>query len=65
MHEKYFFVVDKVEKKELKIVYYSIEKMITDYSTKRTQDALFIYERNTILGIKEAWYKKKLEEYNL
>ena len=49
-----------------------MEKMIADYSTKATQGALFVFQRNTILGIKDKkfgmcneWYKKKLMEYDL
>ena len=43
INARYFFVADKVEKKELKIIYYSAEKMIADYSTKPTQGTLFNY----------------------
>ena len=72
IHVRYYFVVDKVENKELKIIYCPTEEMIADYSTKPTQGALFTYQRNVILGVKEEefnackmWYKRKLEEYDL
>ena len=72
MHVRYFFVVDKVANKELRIIYCPTEKMIADYSTKPTQGALFVYQRNTILGIKDeefemhkGWYRRKLKEYDL
>ena len=31
---RYFFVVDKMEKKEVKVVYCPTEKMVADYSSK-------------------------------
>ena len=39
---KYFFVIDKIVKKEVKIVYYSIEEIVKDYSSKLIQSILFI-----------------------
>lgn len=52
MHVRYFFVVDKFKNKEAKIVHYPTEKMVADYSSKPTQEELFEFQRNTILGIK-------------
>ena len=43
IYVRYFFVVHKVENKELKIIYCPTEKMIANYSIKPTQGALFIY----------------------
>ena len=69
---RYFFVVDKMEKKDVKMVYYPTEKMIANYSTKPTQGSLFVYQRNTIMGAKEnefamhkTWYEKVLRKYEL
>ena len=69
---RYFFVVDKVKKKEVKMIYCPMEKMIADYSSKPTQETLFAYQRNTILGIKDEdfkvykrWYKMILMKYDL
>ena len=50
---RYFFVVDKINQKEVKIVYCPTAKMIPDYSSKPMQGALFEYQHNTILGIKK------------
>ena len=49
---RYFFVVDKIKNKEVKIVYCPTEKMIADYNTKPLQGKLFYYFRNKIMGIK-------------
>ena len=72
IHVRHFFVVDKLNKKEVKIVCCPTDKMIADYSSKPTQGALFIFQRNTILGVKEEdfgmhkqWHKRVLERYEL
>jgi len=61
-----------MNKSEVKIVYCPTEKMIADYSSKPTQGSLFIYQRNTILSIKEEdfdtykqWYKDTIECYGI
>ena len=51
INARYFFVVDKVEKKEVRIVYCSTEEMVADFSTKPIQGIIFTRNRNTILGI--------------
>ena len=70
IHVRYFFVVDKIKNKEVKIVYCPTEKMIADFSSKPTQGKLF--KLNTIQGIKvenfrlyKEWYKKVLQQYKL
>ena len=72
IHIRYFFVVDKIRNKEVKIVYCPTAKMIADYSSKPTQGKLFEFQRNTIQGIKvedfkmyKEWYKKVLDQYKL
>ena len=72
IHVRYFFIVDCIEKKEMKLLYYPTEEMIIDYSSKPTQGALFIWQRNVIQGINEnifpiykAWYRRVLERYGL
>lgn len=72
IHVRYFFVVDKIKNKEVKIVYCPTEKMIADFSSKPTQGKLFEFQRNTIQGIKvenfrlyKEWYKKVLQQYKL
>ena len=72
MHVRYFFVEDKIDKKEVKIIYCPTDKMIARYSSKLTQRSLFEFQRNTILGIKKDdfvtykdWYKFVLRKYEL
>ena len=72
MRARYFFVTDKIDKKEVKIIYCPTDKMIADYSSKPTQRILFEFQRNTILGIKKDdfvtqkdWYKFVLRKYEL
>ena len=52
MHVRYFFVVDKIKIKDVKIVHCSTEKIVADYSIKPAQGALFEFQRNTNLGLK-------------
>ena len=47
---RYFFVKDRIEKKELFINYCPTEDMITDYFTKPLQGALFQKFRKMILN---------------
>ena len=67
-----FFVADKIEQKEVKMIYCPTEKMIADYSTKPTQGSLFVCQRNTTLGIDESefvmckeWCKAALVKHEL
>jgi hypothetical protein len=72
IHVRYFFAVDKVKNKEIKIMYCPTEKMIADYNSKPLQGKLFIDLRNEMLGIKEedfSIYKNRyiavLKQYDL
>ena len=72
IHIRYFFVVDKIEKKEIKIIYCPTEDMVADYSTKPLQGGVFEKHRNAILGITKEdfttckmWYKRVLVKYDL
>ena len=47
----YFFLVDKVDKKEIKIVYCPTTMMISDYSTKLIQGKVFATHCNIIAGV--------------
>lgn len=47
---RYFFVKDRMEKKEVKISYLPTERMIADFYTKPLQGSLFVQLRNYILG---------------
>ena len=72
IHVRYFFVVDKIEKKEIKILYCPTDEMIADYNSKPLQGQLFIHMRNLLLGIKpedfdeyKRRYRAILEKYEL
>ena len=72
IHVRYFFAVDKVKNKEIKIMHCPTEKMIADYNSKPLQGKLFIDLRNEMLGIKEedfSIYKNRylavLKKYDL
>ena len=62
---RYYFVVDKIEKKEVKIACCPTEDMVADYSNKPTQGRFFVKQRNTIQGIEindfdmyKSWYER-------
>lgn len=50
---RYFFPVDKMEKKEVRMACCPMKKMIADYSSKPTQGSMFICQRNIIQGVKQ------------
>ena len=69
---RYFFVVDKIEKKEARMAHCPADKMIEGYITKPTQGTAFKLHRNTIMGISEeeygvckGWYREVLQRYEL
>ena len=47
---RYFFVKDRVDKKELQIVYCPTEQMLADYFTKPLNGSLFRLYRGVIMG---------------
>ena len=51
MNVRCFFVVDKLEKKEVKIVHCPSDKMVADFSSKPLQGSLFRHHRNAMQGI--------------
>ena len=72
INARYFFLVDKIEKREVCVAYCLIEEMVADFSTKPTQGKVFALHRNTIMGITPAefdlykqWYKETLKRYEL
>ena len=72
IHVRYFFMVHKIDKKEVKVAYFPTEKMIADCSSKPTQGSLFVYQRNMIQGVDEKdislhkrWHTRALEKYEL
>ena len=71
-HVRCFFVVDKLDKKEVKIMHCPTENMIADYSSKPTQGSLFEFQRNAILGVRKedfilhkGWCKAVVERHEL
>ena len=63
---KYFFITDKVQDKEMKIIYCPTEAMVADFYTKPLQGALFVNHRNKIMGIDASdipQYYKEYEEF--
>ena len=72
MNVRYFFVVDKIEKKEVKIMCCPTEEMVADYSSKPPQGSLFRHHRNKIQGVVDddfilhkEWYEHTLEQHGL
>ena len=69
---RYFFTVDKIKNKELKLVYCPTEKMVADYNSKPVQGNLFVDFRNTIMCIRfedfdryKKMYEEVLKQYDL
>ena len=63
IHIRYFFATDKIEKKELKLIYCPTDKMIADYSTKPLQGAKFIEFRDQMQGICAKDYDDYKRQY--
>jgi hypothetical protein len=63
IHIRYFFATDKIEKKELKLIYCPTDKMIADYSTKPLQGAKFIEFRDQMQGIRAEDYDDYKRQY--
>ena len=63
---KYFFVINNIKDKEIKVIYYPTKEMLADFFTKPLPGVLFVQLRNTILGLKQEnmpEYRAKYEEY--
>ena len=67
-----FFVVDKIHKKEVKVICCPTEEMVADCSSKPLQGKIFVTHRNTMLGtsikehgIHKKWCKEALKRYEL
>ena len=72
IHVRYFFVTDKIEKKELKLIYCPTEKMTADFSTKPVQGSKFVEFRDAMQGIRpedypiyKSRYMEVLKAYDL
>ena len=69
---QYFFIADKIKKKEVRIAYYPTDEIVADFSSKLLEGKMFIIHRNTMLGliigefdIHKRWYKEALQRYDL
>jgi hypothetical protein len=72
IHIRYYFITDRIKRKEFKVMYCPTGEMIADFFTKPLQGAQFYKFRDAILGIKaedEESYKQEylkiLEQYGL
>ena len=72
IHVRYFFVVDKIRNKDVKVIHYPTKKMWADFSSKPTQGLLFKQQRNVVMDLKdedfamcEAWHKRVIEKCDL
>ena len=72
IHIRYFFATDKIDKRELKLIYCPTGKMIAGFSTKPLQGAIFVEFRNKMQGVKAedfGKYKRQhveiLKQYDL
>ena len=69
---RFFFVVDSIEKKDVKLACCPSENMTSDHNTKPTKGSLFVCQRNFILGLDEKdfgihkkWYEDILKKHDL
>lgn len=61
---RYFFVVDKIKNKEVRIIHCPTEEMIADFNTKPLQGMMFNYFWNKIMGgIKPDKYDSYMKAY--
>ena len=52
-----FFVVEKIDAKEVKIAYCPTEKMVADCSSKPPQGKIFVVHRNAMLRMSAEEFK--------
>ena len=72
IHIRYFFITDKIKKKEIKVRHCPTKEMIADYFTKPVQGTLFRRFRDLILGIRDedgqsyrCEYDKAMKKFGL
>ena len=63
IHIRYFFITDRIKKKEFRVEHCPTKEMIADYYTKPLQGGLFYKFRDLILGISVNDSDKYREEY--
>jgi hypothetical protein len=72
IHIRYFFVTDRINKREIRVEHCPTKEMIADYYTKPLQGSLFQKFRDLVLGIKledvneyKESYKATLKDFGL
>ena len=72
IHVRFYFSKDKIDKKELKIVYFPTDEMTADFNTKPSQGSKFVECRDKLLGISaedfdeyKSHYIEVLKSYDL
>ena len=60
---RYFFVMDKIKKGEVKIIHCPTKEITADYSTYPLQGKMFWYFRDLVIGISMGDYKKYRLQY--
>ena len=63
IHIRYFFATDKIDKRELKLIYCPTGKIIAGFSTKPLQGAIFVEFRNKIQGIRAEDFNEYKRQY--
>ena len=63
IHIKYFFATDKIEKKELKLIYCPTGEMVADFGTKPLQGSIFIEFRDKIQGTRAEDFDEYKKQY--
>ena len=64
IHIRYFFITDRINRKEIKVQHCPMQEMIADYFTKPLQGALFEKFRDLILGVKETDVLSYITDFN-
>ena len=72
MQMMWFFIVNNINNKELKMVYFTTDKMVACHSSKPNQRSLFSLQRKIIQGVRPNNFgmhkkqcKKVLTKYDL
>ena len=64
IHIRYFFITDKINKKEITVRHCPTKEMIADYFTKPLQGSLFKKFRDLILGLRVENIEEYMENYD-
>jgi len=59
---RYFFLHDRIQSKELKIIYKNTTEVLADFFTKALQGRLFFRLRREIMNLPESYKEKELDE---